>query len=220
MSVVLFILFIIGFFITIGCTFVLYKENKREDYIEKNMYNKIDEKRKLAVDEIHDLYMEFDEITTDVLKDIDTKHNDINVLYDIMKNIEHDIKSDSNMKKYRHKEENVNFDNYHNSLGKLLYDESVIVERSEFSGKHIDNELKIVDDILDFNHELDNEFNLDDVKENSLMNKTPKIVSDKNSMKTDKVLMYAKEGLDSIAIAKLLNIGKGEVDLIIGLKGD
>lgn len=192
--------------IVFSFVWILYDKKKGFDYQKK-----IDEKKKELIDIIEDaeqMVEELNKFSDYVITQMDIKNEELN----------------KNLKKFEDKVDSIN--------NKAIKEVEKKVEKKAYpkkslnkvvNGSELDIQVKAEVPLLKYNNEkaidkIDSESTNSPVKKNSKTqnSKKDKVIPLKSS-KHKEVMQLAEEGFSETEIARKLNVGKGEIQLILGL---
>ncbi len=214
-EITLIITMFLGVCITLTGIFLLKKDkdnyNKEVDKALKNIENIT----KNCINEINSTDHKVNMNANDIFEKIDEKHSEMLVLYDLVSKKQSEIYNNEKYNKVSSKnklgKDNINYEQRTNNQ-----DDGVIFEKDDIDGVIFEPsenntvETKSVDILIDDSTPVFEQ-------KNTVNSKTD---NNQHKDKTSKILDLYSQGLSITDIAKQLGIGKGEVQLVLDIRGN
>lgn len=216
-EILLIITMSIGILITLISILLLKKSSKQFEEDFEDTIKKVEDFADECIDDLNNIENKINTSTNGIFAKIDEKHNELLVLYDLI------TKKQEEINKYEAKANQVLTNSKPketiNDIIEQVNDESlgVVFEPSNNENTNINSVDVVIDDSTSKIQKNNNNSN-----SNSNIQKKPFNTLDtkENTNKTEEIVNLSKQGLTTSDIAKKLNMGKGEVQLILELRGE
>ncbi len=216
-EILLIITMSIGILITLISILLLKKSSKQFEEDFEDTIKKVEDFADECIDDLNNIENKINTSTNGIFAKIDEKHNELLVLYDLI------TKKQEEINKYEAKANQVLTNSKPketiNDIIEQVNDESlgVVFEPSNNENTNINSVDVVIDDSTSKIQKNNNNSN-----SNSNIQKKPfnTLDSKENTNKTEEIVNLSKQGLTTSDIAKKLNMGKGEVQLILELRGE
>ncbi len=227
LEILLIITMLLGVFITLISIFLLKKDKDNYNKDIDNGLKNIQDITNECIEDIKDINNKVNHNASDIFEKLDEKYSEFLVLYDLISKKQEQIEKFNIEDKPEFVGMNSNLQEKNEVILEISKEEqsdSVVFEPSNKKPLNISSVDIAIDDEVNLNNNTfttSNNTNTNNIQNNDV-NRSNTVTNEQKpqSRKTIDVLNLSKQGLTANEIAKELNIGKGEVQLILGLRGE